>query len=172
MAANSSNSSRGSYTPEKNTIPIFQLSPQKKFPNRGRGKVEMIRPGIWDTDTLRNVAEIEHEANGVDMNMVRANFANLSEAELVAKVKEIEDEITAKIQGSKSDRTSTQLLEALLQELEVLIKIRRENIITKLHHPEAIGTTFCPMEQGLKRRTVGDRSFTDVDNSLTGKQQC
>ena len=164
--------SNSSFTAEENTIPIFQLSPQKKFPNRGRGKVEMIRPGIWDTDTLRNVAEIQHEVTGVDMNSVRANFANLSEAELIAKVKEIEEEIAAKIQGSKSDRTSTQLLEALLQELEVLIKIRRENIVTKLHHPEAIGTTYCPMEQGLKRRTVGDRSFTDVDNSLTGKQQC
>ena len=155
---------------EPGMVPIFQLSPQKKFPNLGRGKVQMIRPGVWDTDTLRNVVEIENEAGGIDMNQVRANFADLSEAELIAKVKEIEEEIAAKIQGSKSNRTSTQLLEALLQELEVLIKIRRENIITKLHHPEAIGTTFCPLEQELKRRTVGDRSFTDIDNSLTGKQ--
>ena len=78
--------------------------------------------------------------------------------------------MTKRIKGDSNVKTSTQLLEALIQEMEVLIKIRRENTVSKLHNPEEIGKTFCPKSQGDRRRTVGDRSFTDVDNSLVGKQ--
>ena len=146
-----------------------QLSPQRKFPNKGRGKVQMIRPGVWDTDTLRNLAEVEQRTIGIDVDEVRNHFGDLDERELAVIIKKLEDEIMEKIKGDSSVQTATQTLELLLQELEVMIKIRRENIVAKLHNPEAIGTTYCPMEQNLKRRTVGDRSFTDLDNAISGK---
>ena len=148
---------------------LSQLSPNRKFPNKGRGKVTMIRPNVWDTDTLRNVAEVE-AVNAIDVDAIRRENAELSQKELSKKITKMEDEMVERIRGDKSVQTSTQLHERLLQELEVMIKIRRENTTAKLQNPETLGMTFCPPEQGVKRRTVGDRSFTDVDNSMQGEQ--
>ena len=129
----------------------------------------MLRPGVWDTDTLRNVAEVEAR-NAVDHEQVRQENEGLSQTELRAKIKQIEDDLAERVRGDPQVHTATQILEKLLQELETMINIRRENTVAKLHNPETLGTTFCPPEQGTKRRTVGDRSFTDVDNSVQGEQ--
>ena len=90
--------------------------------------------------------------------------------QIAKKVKQLEEEVLERIRGDSSVKTATQTMESLLQEMETLVKVRRENTVAKLANPEEIGDIFCPQEQGRKRRTVGDRSFTDLDNSLQGKQ--